>query len=81
MSADTLQGATRRDIALIFGMIFLTIFAGLIIWVIAQADFTNVTITGAISVEMLMGTFVGIVIAVVGFLGITRGRVTTAGSE
>jgi len=74
---DTLFGGTTKDYATVFGLAFLTIFAVLIIYIISQANFDSVNITGSISVEMLMGTFIGIVIAVVGFLGITKGRVQT----
>jgi len=70
----------KSDAALIFGMIFLVIFAGLIIYVISQADLSGIAITGSIDANWLFGIFTGIVIAVIGFIGITRGRQTTPGS-
>lgn len=67
----------KSDAALIFGMLFLTIFAGLVIYVIAQADLTQISITGSIDANWLFGIFTGIVISVIGFIGITRGRQAT----
>jgi len=81
MSTNTFLGGVRADFALLFGSVFLSIFAAVIAYVFSQADLTNVVISGTISVETLMGTFVGIVIAIIGFLGITRGRAITTGSQ
>ncbi|MCH7561796.1 MAG: hypothetical protein IIC67_10615 [Thaumarchaeota archaeon] len=67
----------KADTALIFGMVFLVIFAGLIIYVISQADLSGIAVTGSIDANWLFGIFTGIVIAVIGFIGITRGRQTT----
>ena len=71
----------KSDAALIFGMVFLVIFAGLIIYVISQADLSGISITGSIDANWLFGIFTGIVIAVIGFIGITRGRQTTPNSQ
>jgi len=71
----------KNDTALVFGAIFLTIFAGMIIYIISQADLSGILITGTIDANWLFGIFTGIVIAVIGFIGITRGgRATTPGS-
>jgi len=67
----------KSDAALIYGMVFLTIFAGLVIYVISQADLSDIKITGSIDANWLFGIFTGIVIAVIGFIGITRGRQAT----
>ena len=67
----------KSDAALIFGMLFLVIFAGLIIYVISQADLSGIAITGSIDANWLFGIFTGIVIAVIGFIGITKGRQAT----
>ncbi len=77
MSVNSFLGGVKSDFALLFSSVFLSIFAVAIIYLFSRADFSNVVITGSISVEMLMGAFIGIVIAVVGFLGITKGRVET----
>ena len=81
MATNKFLGGIRADFALLFASVFLSIFAGAIIYVFTQADFSKVAISGTISVETLMGTFVGIVIAVVGFLGMTRGRAITPNSS
>ena len=46
---------------------------------LSQADVSQIQISGSIDANYLMGIFTGIVIAVVGFLGITRGRQDTPG--
>ena len=79
-SKDTLLGASKADLTKIFSIVFLSIFAGLILLIIAQANFEDVTISGSIDVNYIFGIFTGIVIAVIGFLGITRNRATTPGT-
>ena len=81
MATNTWLGGVRADFALFFGSVFLLIFAGAMVYIFTQADFSQVVISGTISVETLMGTFIGIVIAVIGFLGITRNRAVTPGSQ
>ena len=73
---DTFLGATKQDIAVVFTIVFLGAFAGGIGWMVYQADF-DVKVTGNIDANYLMGIFTGIVIAMVGFLGITKGRSET----
>jgi len=70
----------KNDIALMVGLVFLAIFAGLVIYIISGADLTGITITGAIDVNYVFGIFTGIVIAFIGFIGITRGKTPTNGS-
>ena len=79
-SKDTLLGASKADLTKIFSIVFLSIFAGLILLIIAQANFEDVTISGSIDVNYIFGIFTGIVIAVIGFLGITHNRATTPGT-
>lgn len=67
----------RQQLAPVFAGVFLSIFAGLILYIVSQADLTQITISGSIDANYLMGIFTGIVIAVVGFLGITKGRQDT----
>ena len=74
---DGKKWINRQQLAPIFGGIFLTIFAGLILYIISQADISQIQISGSIDANYLMGIFTGIVIAVVGFLGITKGRQDT----
>ena len=70
---------TRQQLAPVFAATFLTIFAGLILYILSQADVSQIQISGSIDANYLMGIFTGMVIAVVGFLGITRGRQDTPG--
>lgn len=70
----------KQDAGLVTAIVFLGIFAGLILYIISGADLSNITISGAIDVNYLFGIFTGIVIAVIGFLGITRGRQQTPGT-
>lgn len=69
---------TRQQLAPVFAGTFLAIFAVLILYIISQADLSQITISGSIDVNYLMGIFTGIVIAVIGFLGITKGRQDTS---
>ena len=71
----------KNDVALIVGLVFLAIFAGLVIYIISGADLTGITITGAIDANYIFGIFNGIVIAFIGFIGITKGKVPTQGSQ
>jgi len=71
----------KSDTALIVGLVFLGIFAGLVVYIIADADLTEIKITGNIDANYIFGIFTGIVIAFIGFIGITRGKVTTQGSQ
>ena len=79
-SKDTFLGASKADLTKIWSIVFLSIFAFLILYIITQADLDQITITGSIDVNYIFGIFTGIVIAVIGFLGITRGRVATPGA-
>lgn len=82
MSAkDTFLGGTKADLTKLWSIVFLSIFAGLIIYIILQANLEQITISGSIDVNYIFGIFTGIVIAVIGFLGITRGKVVTPGTE
>ena len=74
---DTFKGATKQDIAILFTIVFLGGFATVIGYMVLTAE-TDIKITGTIDANYLMGIFTGIVIAMVGFLGITRGRAETS---
>lgn len=71
----------KQDTTLVTAIVFLGIFAGLIIYIIAGADLTGIQISGSIDANYLFGIFTGIVIAVIGFLGITRGKAQTPGTN
>lgn len=70
----------KEDVALITGLVFLGIFAGLVIYIIADADLSDIKISGAIDANYIFGIFTGIVISFIGFIGITRGRQQTPGT-
>ena len=76
MSANTFLGGVRSDFALLFASVFLCIFAGIIVYAMTQVE-----IAGEIQVETLMVAFMGIVVAIIGFLGITKGRAETKDSS
>jgi len=67
----------KQDSALIVGLVFLAIFAGLVVYIISGADLTGIQISGMIDVNYIFGIFTGIVIAFIGFIGITKGRTPT----
>jgi len=71
------EWVTKQQLAPVFAGVFLTIFAGLILYILSQADVSKISITGSIDANYLMGIFTGIVIAVVGFFGLTKGRQDT----
>jgi len=76
MDMNSFLDGVKQDFAFLFASVFLSVFAGLIIYAITQ-----VKIEGTVQVETLMVAFMGIVIAIIGFLGITKGRMETKGSQ
>lgn len=73
----TTLGGTKQDLTRIFAFAFLTLFAIIIILIVSQADFTQIAISGTLDVNTFMVAFMGIIVALVGWLGITKGRQDT----
>lgn len=65
---DTLAGATKGDIQKAVAIGFLGIFGAAILYLFFKGS-VDVTITGNIDVNTLLGPFIGIIIAMIGWLG------------
>lgn len=79
-SDNTTLGGTKQDIARIFGFVFLGIFGALIILIMTQANFNEIEVSGTLDINTIMVAFMGIVISIMGWVGITRGRTITPNS-
>lgn len=66
---DTLAGATKGDIQKAVAIGFLGIFGVVILYMVFFSGKIDVKITGTIDVNTFIGPFIGIIIAMIGWLG------------
>ena len=73
MSADTLAGASKRDVATMIGIGFMALFGVIIVIILFKANYT-VAISGNLDANLIWGTFIGIIMSVMAYLGFKNQR-------
>lgn len=81
----SLRGLGRFELALAVSIGILLIFGIAVLVPLYYINWAGITTTGTIDVGLMFqqtySTFIGIVIAIIAFLGITRGRAPTPGAS
>lgn len=70
---DTLGGASKRDVATAVAIGFMALFGVVIIAAILQSTY-QLTISGQLDINLIWGTFIGIVISIMTWLGFKQGQ-------